>query len=117
MSILGYAKIRANGDELKTKGGARLNPGGFNRTSHGGGGRVWGNSKRFVAPSLDFKLVVDSDTDVQALNDMENVTIVFEADNGLTYMMTGSALENPAELDEDNGETGGKFIGKQCKRI
>lgn len=117
MSVLGFAKIRANGEEYKTKGGARYNPGGWSRTPHAGGGRVWGNSKKFVAPSLDFKLVLDSDTDVDDINQAEDVTIVFEGDNGLTYMMTGSALENPLEIDEDNGETSGKFIGKKSKRI
>ena len=117
MSVMGYAKIRFNGVEIKSKGGAKLNPGGWSRTSHSGGGRVWDNSKKFVAPSLDFKIVASSDLDVHEMNEAENVTVVFEGDNGLTYMMTGSALENPLELDEDSGESSGKMLGKKCKKI
>ncbi|WP_311567235.1 phage tail tube protein [Photobacterium arenosum] len=117
MAILGFAVIRGNGVELKTKGGAKLNPGGYSRTSHGGGGKVWGNSKKFEAPALDFKLAADEDVDIIELNDMEEVTITFEGDNGLTYMITGAALENPAELDEDSGDISGRWIGRVCKKI
>lgn len=117
MSILGFAKIRMNGKELKTKGGAKFDPGGFQRTQHTGGGRAWGNSKKFKAPALDFKLAADEDVDVIELNEIEDATIVFEGDNGLTYMMTGSALEDTASLDEDSGEIAGRFIGKKSKKI
>lgn len=117
MSIMGYAKIRFNGLEMKTKGGAKLTPGGWKRTPHSGGGKSWGCSKTFVAPSMDFKIVTDSDLDVEELNNAENVTVVFEGDNGLTYMMTGSALEDVLALDEGSGETSGKMLGKKCKKI
>lgn len=40
--ILGMATIRVNGREIKTEGKSILNPGGFSRTQHMGGGKVWG---------------------------------------------------------------------------
>lgn len=46
--ILGMASIRVNGREIKTAGKSTLNPGGFARTMHSGGGKHWGDRKSVV---------------------------------------------------------------------
>ncbi|WP_332831742.1 phage tail tube protein [Escherichia coli] len=37
--------------KLKPRGNPRLNPGGFSRTQHMGGGKVWGISSKMASPS------------------------------------------------------------------
>ncbi|EMJ5164174.1 phage tail tube protein, partial [Citrobacter freundii] len=49
-NILGMAAIRINGREIKTEGKSTLNPGGYARQQHMGGGKVWGNSRKMAAP-------------------------------------------------------------------
>mgnify|MGYP000585426059 CR=1 FL=1 len=71
--ILGEVIIRANGQELKTKTGAVLNPGGFTRTQHTGGGKVRGTSKRYTAPSIELVIAADEDVDVMEINAIETV--------------------------------------------
>lgn len=113
--ILGEATIRANGVELKTTGTAKLNPGGYKREQHKGSGKVRGLSEAFEAPYLECDVVADEDFDIVDLNAMNNATVTFEGNNGLSYMMTGSALENPATLVSDGKVSGLKFLGVKVK--
>lgn len=48
--ILGMAAIRINGREIKTAGKSTLNPGGYARTLHSGGGKHWGIPASWLGP-------------------------------------------------------------------
>jgi len=113
--ILGEATIRANGVELKTTGEATFNPGGYERVVLTGGGKSRGMKEKFVAPSLQCDLAADEDVDVQKINAMRNATVTFEGNNGLKYMMTGSALENPVALGTEGTIPGCNWIGLKSK--
>ncbi|EMO4249246.1 phage tail protein [Citrobacter freundii] len=115
--ILGMASIHINGREIKTEGKSTLNPGGFSRQQHMGGGKVWGNSRKMAGPSIKLTIAAAADMDVIEISGWEDVTVMFYGDNGLNYMMTGSATDNPAELDEDAGTISANFIGEKCVRI
>ncbi|HFT7215511.1 TPA: phage tail tube protein [Klebsiella oxytoca] len=117
MSILGMAAIRINGREIKTVGKSTLNPGGKARTQHMGAGKVWGNSGKMVGPSIQMTIAAAQDMDVIEISNWENVTVMFEGDNGLTYMMTGAATDNPATLDEDAGTISANFIGTKLVKV
>lgn len=109
--ILGEVTIRVNGKELKTKTGSVLNPGGFTRTQHTGGGKVRGVSKRYTAPSIETVIAADEDVDVMEINAIENAALVWEGDNGVSYMMTGSSVAEPATLREESGDIAVTFFG------
>lgn len=115
--VLGEVTIRANGKELKTKTGAVLNPGGFTRTQHTGGGKVRGTSKRFTAPSIEMVIAADEDVDVIEINAIENATLVWKGDNGVSYMMTNAAVAEPASLREESGDIAATFFGDKVVRI
>lgn len=115
--ILGMASIRINGREIKTEGKATLNPGGFARAQHMGGGKVWGHSRKMAAPSIKLTIAAADDMDVIEISGWEDVTVMFEGDNGLSYMMTESATDNPAELDEDAGTISANFIGTKLVKV
>ena len=117
MSILGMASIRINGREIKTEGKSTLNPGGKARTQHMGAGKVWGNSGKMVGPSIQMTIAAAQDMDVIEISNWEGVTVMFEGDNGLTYMMTGAATDNPATLDEDAGTISANFIGEKLVKV
>lgn len=116
-SILGMASIRINGREIKTEGKSTLNPGGFARTQHMGDGKVWGLSRKMAAPSIKLTIAAADDMDVIEISGWEEVTVMFEGDNGLNYMMSGSATDNPAELDEDAGTISANFIGTKLVKV
>ncbi|HID8084402.1 TPA: phage tail tube protein [Serratia marcescens] len=115
--ILGEAAIRVNGREIKTNGASTLNPGGFARTMHSGGGKNWGYSRKTTHPTVQVTIAADEDVDVIEIGQWEQVTVMFEGDNGLSYMVTGAAAENPATLSEDNGQIEVTFIGTKCVKV
>nr|WP_213680122.1 phage tail tube protein [Serratia marcescens] len=115
--ILGEAAIRVNGREIKSKGTSTLNPGGFARTMHSGGGKNWGYSRKTTHPTVQVTIAADEDVDVIEIGQWEQVTVMFEGDNGLSYMVTGAAAENPATLSEDNGQIEVTFIGTKCVKV
>lgn len=117
MSILGMAAIRINGREIKTEGKSTLNPGGKTRIQHMGGGKVWGTSGKMAAPSIQMTISAAQDMDVIEISNWENVTVMFEGDNGLTYMMTGAATAEPATLEEDGGTISANFIGTKLVKV
>lgn len=114
--ILGNVVIRVNGTEIKSKDGATLNPGGYERTPHNGGGRTIGYSRKWLNPSIECTIAADEDVDVIEINNIEEATITFEGDNGLSYLITKCAVSTPCTLS-DTGEIKANFIGSTCKKI
>lgn len=115
--ILGEVTIRVNGKEIKSKGGATLNSGGYSRAQHMGAGRVWGMSRKFAPPSIELVIAADEDVDVMEINAIENATMIWEGDNGTSYMMTQCAVGEPASLREESGDISATFLGAQVKGI
>ncbi|AUV10768.1 phage tail protein [Aeromonas sp. ASNIH3] len=115
--ILGEVTIRVNGKELKTKTGSTINPGGFTRTQHTGGGKVRGVSKRYTAPSIETVIAADEDVDVIEINAIENATLTWEGNNGVKYMMTGTSVAEPATLREESGDIAVTFFGDKVVGI
>lgn len=115
--ILGEVTIRANGKQLKTKAGAVLNPGGYTRTQHTGPGKVWGKSQKYSPPSIELVIAADEDVDVMEINAIENATMTWEGDNGVSYMMTQASTNEPATLREDSGDIAATFFGDKVVGI
>lgn len=114
--ILGEVKIRGNGKQFKTKKGSTLNPGGYRNVSHAGPGKIWGKSREFMPSTVGVIIAADEDVDVVEINAMENLTLVWEGDNGVEYMITGASPQDPFSLS-DSGEITGTFEGNPAERI
>ncbi|EAQ65984.1 hypothetical protein MED121_02195 [Marinomonas sp. MED121] len=117
MPILGSAVIRANSKQLKTKPGAVFNPGGHTSKEHPGPGRIWGFSKTYQKPTVQVTIVADEDVDVIEINEMTNVTLSWEGDNGVDYMVTGCEPMEPFALNEESGEISGTFHGIKAEKV
>jgi len=116
--ILGEVTIRANGKEIKTKAGCVLNPGGYAGTQHLGKGKVIGKSYKYSAPSIEMVIAADEDVDVLDINAIRDATLVWEGDNGISYMMTKAGIgETLASLREDSGDIAATYTGDQVVRI
>ena len=76
-----------------------------------------GTSKRFTAPSIEMLIAADEDVDVIEINNIENATLVWQGDNGVSYMMTGAAVAEPASLREESGDIAATFFGDKVVGI
>lgn len=88
--LTGRITIRLDGKELKSKDGATVDPGGVNRTTEKGGGRILGFTEEDVQASASFKLVHDKSVSLIALNKLVDATLSFETDSGVTFILRGA---------------------------
>tara|TARA_R110002050_G_scaffold269917_1_gene412416 strand:- start:39482 stop:39838 length:357 start_codon:yes stop_codon:yes gene_type:complete len=102
--ITGRAFITVNGKRLKSRPGATLKIGGFNRTPVIGDDGVHGYTEEVVAPEISCTISHDKDTSLTDISNSKNDSVGFETDSGKTYLQSGSFLTTPPEL---NGQDGG----------
>jgi len=101
--ITGKAIIKEDGEEWRTEDGATYNPGGQNRTSKMGGGKHHGYQEEDVPPSLECSVFHTKDISVRRLSDITDATIMFESDNGVTYVLRGAFTTEPVAVDSKAG--------------
>jgi len=97
--LTGRLTIRIDGQEKKSKDGATLNPGGVNRTTEKGGGRVHGYTEEDEQPSVSFKMAHDKDTSLLALGKLTDATLSFETDTGVIFTLRGAYTTKPPTLN------------------
>ncbi|EJL6858574.1 phage tail tube protein [Vibrio cholerae] len=115
--IIGEVTIRVNSKRIKAKKGTTLNPGGVRRTKHlKPGGGIWGTSNESVQSSISVIIAADEDVDVVEINQIEDATITWEADNGVAYMITQASPMEPFTVS-DSGEIVGTFEGNAAEKI
>ena len=114
--ITGIATIRVDGQEYPSERGATLNPGGVNRNTKMAGKRVF-YSEEPVAPTLQATVLHTEDMDLIEINKIRNASVLFEADNGQDYMLTGAFVTAPAELNSSEGTFPLNMAARGCERI
>lgn len=81
----GQATITVNGTRLRSKNGATLLLGGVARTSQTLDSGEVAFSEYTVAPELNCNISLTQDTDIEALRNLTNATVVFESDTGKAW--------------------------------
>ena len=115
--ITGKAVIRVDGEEWRTEDGAKLNPGGVTREAKVGGGKVHGFAEKTKEPELECGVYQTRDTDLTAINDIRDATVVYESDTGDRYVLRSAFVTEQGELDAENGTINVKFSAISCERI
>jgi len=103
MSILGEAKIRTNGKELRSMGGAELSLGGMTREVVKGSGRVHGFREVYTEPTLSLKIAAHADTDWNELQNLQDATVDFDGGPGLRFLLNGAFRTETINVTESDG--------------
>lgn len=118
MKRLGKAYIKIDGDLLETNSGAKIDLGGTVRTSVVGNNSVHGFSESIKESSLECEISVGPETSLDALRNIEDATITFEADTGQTWIIRNAWLtEPPAVGDGEGGKVALKFAGPPAEEM
>lgn len=112
-NIIGDAEIRLNGTVYPSKS-ATLKTGGKFASGHDGGGVRHGLSLKYTGPSIDLTFAARSDIDVLNINNGNDITIVFNGNNGQRYMLTGCAPSGEGYSLNDTGEISGSHEAVTC---
>ena len=70
-----------------------------------------------MAPTLQSTVLHTEDLDLIEINKIRNATVLFEADNGQDYMLTGAFVTETAELNSSEGTFRMNMAARTCERI
>jgi hypothetical protein len=100
----GVATIRKDGVSMRSKEGATLEMGGFERSPVFGDGVFLGYRQKPKEARLKATFQHLNLTDVDDINDTVDSTMRFECDSGVTYIMRNAVSGMPPTLgDQDQG--------------
>ena len=103
MQVTGIVRVFLNGSLQRSKEGAKLNLGGYERTAQTGHG-VYGYSEKVVPASVEFTIAHTVDDDLEELANLTGATVRFECDSGVTYMIANAFTTKPPELTGGEGD-------------
>lgn len=103
MKRLGKAIIKVDGKVLETLPGAKLDPGGMERTTVVGANEVHGFSETPKQSKCECEISVGKATSLDELRKIEAATINFECDTGQIYVIRGAWLTNTPEMTASEG--------------
>lgn len=115
--ITGRAFISINGARLKSRPGATLNLGGFNRETQNGDDSVHGYKEAVMQPSVSCTISHDKDVSLKELADAKDVSVTLETDTGRTYIMSPSWLTAPPELNTQEGSIQLNYEGMSAEEV
>lgn len=113
--LTGRVTIRIDGQELKSKDGAKLDIGGVNRETQKGGGRIHGYTEEDMQPAVEFKIAHDKNISLKWLAGLTGATVMFETDTGASFIMRDSYTTEPPSLTGNDVDV--KMEGKECDEL
>lgn len=84
--LFGKAKVTADGQEMLVNDKSKLTLAGVKRHTVKGP-RVYGFAEEVCEAMVDMTVFVDPNTDLDQINGMNDVTILFQADTGQSYVL------------------------------
>ncbi len=114
--VTGIVIVKVDGDIMRSKEGAKIMLGGYERTPVTGH-KLYGPARKFVAATLEFTLAHTGDTDLLGIQSKISSTLEFECDSGQTYMIGNAFCTKPAELTGGEGDVAFEFSGDPAELV
>lgn len=109
--VTGTVVVRLNGSSLRSEEGATLDIGGFERTERYADHSLLGFSKKPIAAVVSCSIAHTALTDLRAIEESEDVTLIFETDTGVTYTIRNAFCTKPPSMKEE-GKVDLEFKGQ-----
>lgn len=115
--MFGKAKVSSDGQQLLVSEDSKLNLGG-NKRNVVKGTEVYGYAEETMEATVDCNVFIDGNTDLDALNNTTDATIMFTCDTGQSYVLAHAWLETPVEASAatSGGKTALKFVSAKAQR-
>lgn len=111
-TVTGTVIIRIDGASIRSKAGAKLTMGGEERTPVYADGQLIGYSTKPVGAMVTATLAHTSTSDLAALRDITDSSLIFETDTGVRFSIRGAFLTKPPELTGGEGDVAVEFCGQ-----
>lgn len=110
--LTGTLSIKVDGDTIFSKSGQfTFNKGGYERTAQNADFQVIGFTKKPVPAVVSGTCQHTSETDMDALADHENVSLVLDTDSGQSWLVRNAFATKPPELSGENGDMAVEYSG------
>lgn len=116
--IHGQAEIRINGQYIESEDGATLTPGGLKNNPAMTGKSFYFNQTT-IPSVVTCRVPVTKDTSIRALQELNDVEIIFQSDTGRTWIVRGACQTNELNLagGEGNGKVELSFSGEPAEEM
>lgn len=116
--MFGKAKVLSDGQQLLVDDSSKLNLGG-NKRNVVKGNEVYGFAEEAMEASVEVNVFIGANTDLDALNAINDATIMFQADSGQSYVLAHAWLESPVEASAatSGGKTALKFVAPKAEKV
>ncbi|PZQ45158.1 MAG: hypothetical protein DI551_08195 [Micavibrio aeruginosavorus] len=114
----GRASIRIDGQYFDSDDDASFSPGGIQNTGGMVGSGFYYSQENTVA-EVKMKIPVTKEIDLVSMQSLAEVEIIFESDNGITYMIRSAVQTGRLELQggSGNGKVELTFQGEPAERM
>lgn len=109
--LTGTVIIRMDGVSLRSKDKATLMIGGQERTTQYADHGVAGFTEKPVAAKITCTTIHDSTVDLIKIGNATNVSLEFETDSGVAYLVSNAHCCKPPELSGGDGDVSLEFEG------
>jgi hypothetical protein len=116
--MFGRAKVTVNGQEMLVENDSSLDTGGVKRNTVKGD-RVYGFAEETAEAMVEMHTYIDANTDIDALNAMSDVTVLFQLDTGQNYVLPHAWLAEPVKPTAANngGKATLKFAAASAEKM
>lgn len=116
--MFGKAEVKVDGQALFVDESSKLMTGGVKRNTVKGDS-VYGYAEETMEASVELNVFIGANTDIDAINAMDDVTVMFKCDTGQTYALAHAWLESPVEpaAATSGGKTPLKFVAPKAERV
>lgn len=115
--VLGRVTIKVDGVTVKSKPGSTLTRGGRQRTPQVGDNEIHGASETLVPPELTVTITQTKEVTLETIEAIEEATILFEGDDGVSYVLDKAFSTTAPTLNSSNGEIRATFSAIACHRV
>lgn len=116
-TVTGTVVIQADGTSLRTMEGATLGYGGKSREPVYASGQLIGYVEAPVGATVSATLAHTSDSDLALLASGTAVTLIFQCDSGVSYVVRDAFLTEPPELSANGGGVTVNWTGQPAEKV
>jgi hypothetical protein len=111
-TVSGTCIVRIDGASIRSKAGAKIMLGGEERTEVYADGQFIGFASKPVVATITATLAHTSTSDLSALRDITDSSLIFETDSGVVFSVRNAFLTKPPELTGGEGDVAVEFKGQ-----
>lgn len=116
MKLTGIVRVKLDSDLVRSKSGASLEIGGFNRKAQKGH-KVYGHTDEVMESVCTFVIFHAGGDDLRGIANKIDSTLEFETDTGDTYMIPNAFCTKPPKLTGGDGEVELEFAGDPAELV